>query len=82
MLQVAFSHDGVELASCSKDHRIIVWRRNDLDAFYSHFSLDMEAYSWRHTWAAQFSPNDTKLMVAGVVLNQVNGEIAIFSTGN
>ena len=35
---------------------------------------------WRHTWAAQFSPDDSKLMVSGVV-SDISGEIAIFDTG-
>ena len=40
----------------------------------------MGHYDWRHTWAAQYSPLDTKLMVGGVV-DEWSGEIAIFSTG-
>ena len=37
-------------------------------------------FQWRHTWAAQFCPNDSKLMVSGVV-SDIRGEIAIFDTG-
>ena len=33
-----------------------------------------------HTWASQFNPGDTKLLVSGVV-NDVGGEVAVFSTG-
>ena len=40
----------------------------------------MGHYDWIHTWAAQYSPLDTKLMVGGVV-DEMSGEIAIFSTG-
>ena len=35
---------------------------------------------WMHTWASQFNPGDTKLLVSGVV-NEVGGEVAVFSTG-
>ena len=59
---------------------MIVWRRDENEEFKSHFKTDMGLYDWRHTWAAQYSPSDTKLMVAGVV-NEMGGEIAIFSTG-
>ena len=48
--------------------------------FKHHYIIDMGHYDWRHTWAAQYSPSDTKLMVAGVV-NEMRGEVAIFSTG-
>ena len=33
-----------------------------------------------HTWASQYNPSDTKLLVSGVV-NAVGGEVAVFSTG-
>ena len=59
---------------------MIVWRRDENEEFKSHFNVDMGLYDWRHTWAGQYSPSDTKLMVAGVV-NEMRGEIAIFSTG-
>ena len=58
-----------------------MWRRDENeDEFQTYFKVDMGMYDWRHTWAAQYSPSDTKLMVAGVV-NEMGGEIAIFSTG-
>ena len=59
---------------------MIVWRMDKYDNFVTHFNVDMERYQWLHTWAAQYSPADTKLMVAGVV-NDMGGEIAIFATG-
>ena len=59
---------------------MIVWRTDENGEFKSHVDIDMEAYQWLHTWAAQYSPSDTKLMVAGVV-NEMGGEVAIFSTG-
>jgi hypothetical protein len=60
---------------------MIVWRKDINGSFKYHFIVDMLRYDWRHTWAAQYSPLDTKLMVAGVV-NAMGGEIAIFSTGD
>ncbi len=59
---------------------MLVWDRASKGQFREHFSYDMSRFGWMHTWAAQFSPEDTKLMVAGVV-NQVGGELAIFKTG-
>lgn len=79
VLHVTFSHDGTEIVSCSKDHKIIVWKQAN-GIFSLHFSQDMFGYNWLHTWAAQFNESDTRLMVAGVV-DQVSGEIAIFATG-
>lgn len=60
---------------------MIVWNCSPDFAFTEHYRHDMSAFEWMHTWASQFSPSDTKLMVAGVV-NVVGGEIAIFSTGS
>ena len=37
-------------------------------------------FDWKHTWASQFNEDDSKLMVSGVI-SEINGEIAIFSTG-
>ncbi len=42
--------------------------------------MNAAPFNWMHTWAAQFSPRDTKLMVSGVV-SDVGGEVVIFSTG-
>lgn len=81
VLHVAFSHDGNDLVSCSKDHKIIIWQREKNGVhFKKHFLQDMGIYNWVHTWAAQFNSSDTRLMVAGVV-DQISGEIAIFNTG-
>ena len=80
VLHVRFSHDGQELVSCSKDHTFIVWTDQIGEGFQPCFHSDMSFYAWEHTWAAQFSPNDSLLMVSGVV-SEVKGEIAIFSTG-
>ena len=41
---------------------------------------DMARCGWMHTWASQYNPSDTRLLVSGVV-NAVGGEIAVFSTG-
>ena len=60
---------------------MIVWKRNPDGDFEYHYIIDMGRYEWRHTWAAQYSPLDTRLMVAGVV-SDMSGEIAIFSTGS
>ena len=40
----------------------------------------MARCGWMHTWASQYNPSDTKLLVSGVV-NAVGGEVAVFSTG-
>lgn len=45
------------------------------------FFFDMALYDWSQTWISQFSPDDTKLMVAGAV-DWGEGELAIYSTGN
>lgn len=68
VLHVKFSHDGSELVSCSKDRTFMVWTdQTELNdgKFHCCYSNDMLKYEWRHTWAAQFSPNDSKLMVSG-----------------
>jgi len=83
VLHVKFSHDGSELVSCSKDRTFMVWTdETDKDdgKFHCCYANDMSKYEWRHTWAAQFCPNDSKLMVSGVV-SDIRGEIAIFDTG-
>ena len=36
-------------------------------------------YHWKHTWASQFSSDDSRLLVAGVVSTYA-GEVAIFKT--
>ena len=81
VLHVSFSHDGRQIASCSKDNKMVVWN-HDLETgrFFPHYSRSMLGFQWRHTWAAQFSPADTRLMVAGVT-STVGGEVAIFATG-
>lgn len=81
VVHVAFSHDGQDFASSSKDHQVNVFARNgDSGEYKTIFFKDMSMYNWCHTWAAQYSPNDTKLMVSGVVAS-IGGEVAIFSTG-
>ena len=77
----AFSNDGSEFVSCSKDHRLIVWTDSeDCSSFKECFQCDMSMFDWKHTWASQFNDDDSKLMVSGVI-SEINGEIAIFSTG-
>ncbi len=98
VLHVSFSHDGRQIASCSKvrkielfssgitffffqDNRVIVWNHDPVRGRFSrHYTRPMSSLSWRHTWAAQYSPADTRLMVAGVT-SSVGGEVAIFRTG-
>ena len=81
VLHVSFSHDGKQISSCSKDHHVIIWNRSEVDGhFAEHYRRDMAQCGWMHTWASQYNPSDTKLLVSGVV-NAVGGEVAIFSTG-
>ncbi len=81
VLHVSFSHDGRQIASCSKDNKMVVWNHDGATGrFGRHFSRSMIGFLWRHTWAAQFSPGDARLMVAGVT-STVGGEVAIFRTG-
>jgi len=40
----------------------------------------MSKYEWLHPLSAQFSTNDSKLLVSGVV-SEIRGEIAIYDTG-
>ena len=43
VLHVAFSHDGKQISSCSKDHHVIIWNYWDLGAeggrFIEHYRL-------------------------------------------
>ena len=81
VLHVAFSHDGKQISSCSKDHYVIIWNHRYEDGSFSeHYRRDMAQCGWMHTWASQYNPGDTKLLVSGVV-NDVGGEVAVFSTG-
>lgn len=42
--------------------------------------MDMSIIQWMHTWGSEYSPDDSKVLVAGVV-GSLHGELAIFSTG-
>ncbi len=79
VLHVSFSHDGRQIASCSKDNRVIVWNADET-TYSCHFSRMMDGLMWKHTWAAQYSPDDALLMVAGVT-STIGGEVAVFETG-
>ena len=48
--------------------------------FTERYREHMGKYQWAYTWACQFSPSDTRLMVGGVA-NAVGGEMAIYDTG-
>ena len=80
VLHVAFSHDGKQISSCSKDHHVLIWNCSEDGHFAEHYRRDMAQYGWMHTWASQYNRSDTKLLVSGVV-NSVGGEVAVFSTG-
>jgi hypothetical protein len=59
---------------------MVVWSDSNSDEFILIYEKDMILFDWEHTWAAQYSPDDTKLMLAGVI-SPVHGELAIFTTG-
>ena len=42
--------------------------------------MNESTFQWLYPLAAQFCPNDSKLMVSGR-LSEISGEIAIFDTG-
>ena len=84
VVHVAFSNDGMEFVSCSKDQSFIVWKKKTEDLctkFECHHQQDMAVYNWLQTYSSQYSPSDTKLLVSGVS-NEGGGEIAIFLKGN
>ena len=67
VLHVAFSHDGKEFASCSKDNKVIIWKKF-LDGYYMPSeTIDMSIYDWTCPAQAQYSPSDTKIMVLGKI---------------
>lgn len=82
VLHLAFSRDGQDLASCSKDHFLRIWRKKSpqSDEFVEAQCLDMSLYDWFNTWAVYFSRDDSKLLIGGV-LDTVHGEVAIFQRG-
>ena len=78
VLHVAFSHNGAEIASCSRDNRIIRWKKDINDEFRMHSHIDMKIYNWTTIVDAQYNPSDTKLMAVGDIDN-MQADIAIFS---
>ena len=85
VLHVTFSNDGLEFASCSKDHNLIIWtdQENTDGIFQKCFQIDMKSnFGWEYTWASEYNEDDTKLLVSGVIDYEFGeGEIAIFNTG-
>ena len=77
VLHLAFSRDGQDLASCSKDHFLRIWRKKSpqSDEFVEAQCLDMSLYDWFNTWAVYFSRDDSKLLIGGV-LDTVHGEVS------
>ena len=81
VLHVAFSNDGDDLVSCSKDAKMIVWKLDPRDGAYKFFEAhDMSEFDWLHTWSSQFNSTDEKVLVSGVI-DRTSGEIAVFTTG-
>eukprot|EP00095_Tigriopus_kingsejongensis_P008161 maker-scaffold735_size104922-snap-gene-0.32 protein:Tk08161 transcript:maker-scaffold735_size104922-snap-gene-0.32-mRNA-1 annotation:"f-box and wd domain" len=77
---VTFAHEYADFVSCSKDSSFVVWRYDkDIHEFKKFDDHAMDYFDWRHTWGAQFSPDDRKLLISGVV-NSLNGEIIIYDT--
>ena len=68
VVHVAFSHDGNEFASCSKDNKVIIWKKF-LDGYYMPSeTIDMSIYDWTCPAQAHYSPSDTKIMVLFLIL--------------
>ena len=79
VLHLTFSHDGRDLASCSKDHLLNIWRKMDgtIDQFRLAQSVDMSEHEWINTWAVYYNQNDDKLLIGGV-RDSVRGEVSFF----
>ena len=79
VVHIAFSNDGLEFVSCSKDQSFIAWKKEEGSSpkFIFHCKKDMANYDWLQTYSAQYSPLDTKLLISGVS-SETGGEIAIF----
>ena len=85
VVHIAFSHNGYDFASCSKDTTLKIWRKKKRKSRYYFepcFSTSMLQYKWIQTYSAQYSPSDINLLVSGVTtgITGINGcgEIAIF----
>lgn len=64
-----------------QDVLVIVWKLDRSTCTYTkHLDIDVREFNWQHSWAAEFSPQGSKVMVAGVVDN-IHGEIAILAAG-
>jgi len=81
VLHVSFSNSGKLFVTCSKDGYLMVWNIDSIGNTSLRFSEDMRKYGWHFTWASKFNSNDSLLLVAGVI-NDINGEIAIFECTN
>ena len=78
VLHLTFSHDGKDLASCSKDHSMKIWREAENGQFSLAQSVDMLDYDWLNTWAVYYNQNDDKLLIGGV-LDSIRGEVCLCS---
>ena len=67
VLHVAFSHDGKEFISCSKDNTIVAWKKNVDGNYMPTETKDMSIYNWTCPAQAQYSPSDTNIMVLGKI---------------
>ncbi|TRY79891.1 hypothetical protein TCAL_07084 [Tigriopus californicus] len=80
VLFVSFSHNYGDFVSCSKDRSFIIWRYNKKSHEFENFNtIDMARYNWLYIWSGQYSSDDKKLLISGV-MDSLNGEIAIYNT--
>ena len=81
VLHVGFSHDGKEFASCSKDNKVIIWKKFLNGYYMPSETIDMSIYGWTCPAQAQYSPNDINIMVLGKIDNEryTDLDLVIFS---
>ena len=77
VLHVAVSGDGKDIASCSKDQCLNIWRRKGQEYDLIQ-TVNMDCYEWQVTSAVYFSQDDKKLLV---VNDASPGELAVFKRG-
>ena len=76
VLHLTFSHDGNDLASCSKDQSMKIWRDAENGQFSLAQSVNMMCFDWLSTWAVYYNQNDDKLLIGGV-LDSIRGEVCL-----